>query len=84
MAKHGMKLAQELIDLKSKIEREKVRRAELKGELKSTKARLKEDFGVDSLKAGEDLLAKMAEDRKILTAQREDGIIEVKEMMGIE
>lgn len=56
---NGKRLAQKLLDLKERIEKEKSRRAELQGEIKSLYKQLKQDYSVESVEEAQDMLDEM-------------------------
>lgn len=53
MASNREDLGEKLLKLKKDAEREKTNRSELEGELKSLKARMKSEFGEDSITKAE-------------------------------
>lgn len=84
MGEHGIDLAREMLSLKEAIQKDKERYAQLQGEHKSLQARLKEDFGVMSIKEGEKRVQKLEKDVDKINELMEEKLKEARGLLGEE
>lgn len=77
----GMDIGQELLRMKSRLEKDKNTRLELQGELKSVMKQLQEDFGVSSLEEAEEMQSTMQEEIITIEKQIQEQLQEIRDLM---
>ncbi len=77
----GEDLGRRLLDLKEQLEKQKQKRAEMQGELKSMNRRLEKEFGLDSVDAAEKYVEREEVDLQSIQEAISEKIDELEEMM---
>ncbi len=75
------RIAQKLLDLKERIERERSRRSELQGELKSVQKQLKQNYSVETVEAAEKMLAEMEQRLTTIEGDIKDKIEQAEKIL---
>ena len=75
-------LGRKLLDIKERLDEEKERRSELQGELRSVMKQLKDEFGVDSLEAAEEMAVTEEEALQKLDQSLQEQVRELEEAMS--
>lgn len=78
------RLAQRLMDLKERIEKERRRRDEIQGELKSVLKQLKQNYSVETLEEAQELLEDMDSRLQSIEADVQEKIEKAEELLGSE
>ena len=71
--------AKDLIKLKERIEKEKIKKAQLEGELRSLMNSLKSNWGCDSTEEAKELLQDMKKKYSKMEEELEEGLKELEE-----
>lgn len=81
MGTYGTSIGQKLVRLKGEIEREKEKRAELQGSLKTSMSRLTKEFEVKNLEEAKKMVSKIEKEVTELQKQIQEGIEEIENLM---
>lgn len=74
-------IGQELLRIKTKLEKEKNAKLELQGELKSVMKQLKDDFGISNIAQAEELLATLEKEIQDAEEQLQKQINRIRQLM---